>query len=35
MRRPHPYRTALARAKIAIELVGVENVQQAIDKALS
>jgi DNA repair protein RadA/Sms len=28
-------RTALARAKIAIELVGVETVQQAIDKALA
>jgi len=27
-------RTALARAKIAIELVGVDTVQQAIDKAL-
>jgi DNA repair protein RadA/Sms len=28
-------RTALARAKIAIELIGVDNVQQAIDKALA
>ena len=27
-------RPTLARAKIAIELVGVETVQQAIDKAL-